>query len=192
MTIRSHENVFIKALHVIQRRLGEQGPLTTLLWMYGRGLPSITGVPILRFCKVTPSLYVGSQYRSNGKKVLTEHGIDAVVNLRIEYDDAAHGLAPEHYCYLPTIDDQAPTLEQLDEGVKFIKEVIGSGKKVYIHCGAGVGRAPTMAAAYLISTGISLADSLTLIRRARPFIYIMPPQMKQLEIYAANGMKRRT
>jgi protein-tyrosine phosphatase len=112
------------------------------------------------------------------------------MDLRVEFDDAAHGLAPDLYCYIPTVDDQAPTLEQLDEGVRFIKRVIDSGGTVYIHCGAGVGRAPTMAAAYLIATGMSLEGSLELIRKVRPFIYIMPPQMKQLEAFAANGIKR--
>lgn len=187
--MRNHESVFIKAFQILRRRLREQGLFTTMKWIYGRGLPSITGIPVLRFSKVTPSLYVGSQYRKPGKLLLAEKGIDAVVNLRIEFDDAAHGLAPELYCYLPAIDDQAPTLEQLDEGVRFIKSVIGSGKKVYIHCGAGVGRAPTMAAAYLLSTGMSLEDSLNLIRQARPFIYITPPQMKQLETYAARAIQ---
>ena len=185
----NNENVFIKAATVIKRRLGEQGLVTTLKWLYGRGLPAVTGIPVLRFSRVTPSLYVGSQYRLPGKQHLDRNGINAVLNLRVEFDDAAHGLAPELYCHLPTVDDQAPTLEQLEEGVKFIRHAIDAGKKVYIHCGAGVGRAPTMAAAYLISTGMSLEDSLNLIRKTRPFIYIMPPQMKQLQAFAANTIK---
>ena len=62
--------------------------------------------------------------------------------------------------------------------------MIDSGEKVYIHCGAGVGRAPTMAAAYLISTGIDLATAIASIQKVRPFIYIMPPQVEILEHWA--------
>jgi protein-tyrosine phosphatase len=106
--------------------------------------------------------------------------------MRHEADDAARGLAPRDYCYLPTIDDTAPTEEQLNTGVAFIHKVIANGGKVYIHCSAGVGRAPTMAAAYLIYTGYSLEEALLLIRKVRPFIYIMPPQMDRLRSYTLH------
>lgn len=169
-----------KAWKIAKRRIGEQGLWVTLLWLYGRGLPAITGVPLLQFSRVTDHLYVGPQYREKGLKLLEKEGIHAVVNLRIEKDDAALGLAPQKYCYLPTIDDEAPSMEHLHEGISFIAREIQAGGKVYIHCGAGVGRAPTMAAAYLISTGIPLDDALTMIKKVRPFVYIMPVQMKQL------------
>ena len=77
-------------------------------------------------------------------------GIAAVVNMRAEADDAAHGLALEHYLWLPTVDDAVPSLEELQRGVDFIATQIAAGRGVYIHCAAGVGRAPLMAAAYLL------------------------------------------
>jgi protein-tyrosine phosphatase len=106
--------------------------------------------------------------------------IDGDLNLRVEFDDATHGLALENYCHLPTIDDDAPTLEHLNQGVAFIKQVVGQGGKVYIHCAGGVGRAPTMAAAYFISQGLPLDEAIALIKKSRPFIKIMPVQMEQL------------
>lgn len=169
-----------KGWNILRRRIRDQGIRTSLLWLYARGVPLITGVPLLQFSQVTPSIFVGPQYRRNGLKYLEKQGIHAVVNLRIEKDDARLGLAPQDYCYLPTIDDQAPSMEQLLIGVDFIQKVIEGGGKVYIHCGAGVGRAPTMAAAYLISTGLSLFDALVMIKKVRPFIYITPPQMELL------------
>ena len=100
----------------------------------------MTGVPILKFSKVTKNLYVGAQYNEKGKRYLEERGINSDVNLRIEFDDAEHGLALDEYCYLPTIDDDAPTMAHLEEGVAFITRVIEEGGKVYIHCAGGVGR----------------------------------------------------
>lgn len=184
MSATKPQEKFAKAVDILQRRLDEQGFLVTMLWLYARGLPAITGIPILKYSKITDNLFVGPQYNANGKRHLQKHGINAVVNMRIEKDDAAYGLAPERYCYLPTIDDTAPSEAHLDEGVRFIRSVVSNGGKVYIHCGAGVGRAPTMAAAYLLTQGHSLDQALALIRKARPFIYIMPPQMERLRSYA--------
>ncbi len=174
-------NSFKKASRILLRRLREQGLQTTLVWLYARGIPLITGIPIMRYSEITPHLYIGPQYNQLGKRRLSKEGIQHDVNLRIEFDDAAHGLALEQYCYLPTIDDDAPTIEHLEQGVAFIEQAINNNQKVYIHCAGGIGRAPTMAVAYFISQGMSLNDAIALIKKTRPFIRIMPPQLAQLK-----------
>ena len=58
--------------------------------------------------------------------------------------------------------------------------------KVYIHCKAGVGRAPTLAAAYFIAAGMTTDAAVDLIKQARPFITITPPQMAALRVYEAR------
>ena len=175
-----------KVLTILWDRLRHQGLRTTLVWLYGRGVPKLTGVPLLRFSQITPQVLVGGQYRGRGKRKLEAHGVTGGVNLRAEFDDAARGLALAEYCYLPTADDHAPILEHLAEGAAFIARVTGNGGKVYIHCAGGVGRAPTMAAAYFITQGMTLDEALALIRRTRPFIRIMPPQMAQLKRFEAQ------
>lgn len=179
-----------KGARIIVRRLRTQGFRTTALWAYARGVPYITGVPLLRYSRVTPALYVGPQHRANGKRALAQAGIAYILNMRSEFDDAAHNLIPDtapadptpraSYCRLPTPDDEAPSMAHLAEGIAFIENAIGSGGKVYIHCSAGVGRAPTMAAAYLIRCGYAADEALDLIRKARPFISVTPPQMQRL------------
>lgn len=185
-------NTIRKGARIIVRRLRTQGFRTTALWAYARGVPYITGVPILRYSRVTPALYVGPQHRANGKRALTQAGIAYILNMRSEFDDDAHGLtldappdgspadARASYCHLPTPDDEAPSMAHLAQGIAFIESAIDGGGKVYIHCSAGVGRAPTMAAAYLIRRGYGADDALDLIRSARPFITITPPQMRRL------------
>lgn len=169
-----------KAYRILSRRIREQGLKTTLIWAYGRGIPKLTGIPLLRFSRITPQLFVGPQYGKRGKAHLEANDIHADVNLRIEFDDAEHGLALRDYCHLPTIDDDAISMAHLEEGVAFIQRMIDAGEKVYIHCAGGVGRAPTMASAYLISTGLPLNEAIALIKQARPFITIMPVQMQRL------------
>jgi predicted protein tyrosine phosphatase len=173
----------LKIPRIIIRRFQRQGVITTLVWFYGRGVPFLTGIPLLRYSKITNQLYVGPQHRKWGRHRLEREGISGDVNLRIEFDDAQHGLALDHYCHLPTIDDEAPSMAHIDQGVRFIKELIDRGEKVYIHCAGGIGRAPTMAAAYLVHEGMALDEALSLIRAARPFITIMPPQMTLLQEY---------
>jgi hypothetical protein len=174
-----------KGARILRQRLRDHGLKTTAIWVYGRGIAKLTGVPPLRFSRVTPNLYVGPQYSARGMAHLQKHGITAGVNLRVEYDDAAHGLAFAKYCHLPTVDDDAPTLEHLAQGAAFIRDEIESGGTVYIHCAGGIGRAPSMAAAYLISTGMTLDEALARIRKPRPFVLLTAKQLEQLRAYEA-------
>jgi len=176
---------FGKAWRILERRLREQGLWTTLQWAWGRGIPKVTGVPLFAYSRVTPQLYVGPQFNMHGRHALEREGITGVVNMRVEFDDAAHGLALERYCHLPTVDDDSPSPEHLQKGVDFIAGVVREGGKVYIHCKGGIGRAPTMAAAYLIGQGMNVEAAVALIKQARPFINLTPPQLEALQRYAA-------
>ncbi len=181
-----------KGMAVVWGRLRTQGVRTTLLWFLVRGTTFLTGVPTLRYTRITPQIYVGPQYRPRGMAKLMRNGIRAGLNLRVEFDDAAHGLAMQRYCHLPTIDDTPPSLDHLYQGIAFIEQAVKAGDKVYIHCAGGIGRAPTMAAAYFMSEGDNLAGALSRIRAVRPFIRIMPSQMEQLkELEGQLREKRR-
>jgi protein-tyrosine phosphatase len=173
-----------QALFNFAQRLKTQGWRAGFQWLYGHGLPRLTGIPVLRYCEITPQIYVGPQFRMLGKRKLAALGIQSSISLRSEFDDAAHNLAFQNYCYLPTEDGQAPTLAQLEQGVAFIEHVIHAGGKIYIHCRSGLGRAPTMAAAYFLRHGYTLSEALALIQTKRPFIRITPEQLRQLERFA--------
>ena len=175
-----------KGVRTVSDRLRTQGVRTTAIWAYGRGLPKLTGIPLLEYSRVTDTLYVGPQFRRNGKAALIRAGITHIINLRSEFDDAEHGLTIEsncadHYCHLPTVDDEPIAESHVARGIEFIDDAVDRDGKVYIHCSAGVGRAPTMAAAYLISKGYSAEDALDQIRRVRPFIRPTPEQVLALE-----------
>lgn len=167
-----------KNLGILWSRLYLQGVRPTALWAADHLVRVVTGAPIRRLSEIAPGLHVGGQYRRRGWARLWERGVTAVVNLRIEFDDNDTGIAPERYLYLPTVDDEPPTLEHLREGVSFITEEIERGGGVYVHCGAGVGRAPTMAVAYLVSTGLTPSEAWGKVRAVRPFIR---PKAGQIE-----------
>lgn len=179
-----------KGADILRHRLRTQGVRTTLLWFVVRGLTFVTGVPTIRYSRITPQVFVGPQYRRMGKRKLERHGVNAGINMRSEFDDAAHELEFPRYCHLPTVDDDPPGLEQLNVGAEFIDQVVKDGGKVYIHCAGGIGRAPTMAAAYLVSQGLGLDEAIARIRSARPFIRIMPSQMARLRQFEGT-LKRQ-
>ena len=182
MKVLRHFVIFMK---ILRRRLWQQGPLTTLRWLYGVGLPYLSGDLPLRFSRVTPNLYIGAQYGKRGRKRLVAEGINVSVNLRDEFDDADHDLHFMDYLYLPVVDNTAPSLDELEQGVEFIQQHIAEGNKVYIHCKSGVGRAPTLTAAYLIAEGSSVEDALARITTVRPFIRVLPDQLARLREFRA-------
>lgn len=169
---------------ILWERLTRQGVRATTLWAADHAVRIATGAPLRSVSQISPNLHIGGQFRRRGLQRLTSRGITAVVNMRIEFDDGQAGIAPSRYLYLPTEDDQAPTLEQLRVGAEFMKEEIAGGGSVYVHCGSGVGRAPTMAAAYLIACGATPEQAWTHIRGARPFIRPTPVQVEQIMRFA--------
>lgn len=180
-----------KGLAIFAWRLRHQGLRDTFTWFWTRCYLWIVGRPVWRYSCITPQLSIEGQVRAAGWRWLTRRGITADLNLRSEFDDAAHGIAPDAYLWLPVPDDHAPTLCQFNTGVTFMRQIIEQGGKVYVHCASGVGRAPTMAAAYLISTGMTVEDALRLIRRVRPFIKLTPPQLAALEEFAAQVQRHK-
>ena len=123
-----------KGIRTVSVRLRTQGARTTALWAYARGIPKVTGVPLLEYSRVTESLYVGPQHRANGSRTLLRAGITHIVNMRIEFDDASNGLTlgdePQFgYCYLPTTDDEAISPSHITQGIGFISKAIESGER---------------------------------------------------------------
>ncbi|MFP4396090.1 MAG: dual specificity protein phosphatase family protein, partial [Anaerolineales bacterium] len=174
--------------YIVYRRLIEQGVGPVRLWLRDKIARRMTGFSPREISEVEPGLYVGGQHTRGGLARMLAEGIGAVVNMREESDDAAREAAPEHYLWLPTTDDHAPTPEDLARGVGFITDHIAAKRGVYLHCASGVGRAPTMAAAYLVSKGMEVEAAWDAIRARRPFIRPTPLQIEAVAAYAAQRL----
>lgn len=73
------------------------------------------------------------------------------------------------YFHLNVEDYGAPTLEELDNVVRYIQLQIENGKPVMVHCAAGKGRTGTVLAAYLVKVEDLTADvAIKKIRTLRP------------------------
>lgn len=178
--------LLVKAASIAAYRIRHYGWRVTWMWLWTRLFMWTLGREVERYCRITPQLWVGGQMRARGWRWLRTRGVTADVNLRAEHDDRAYGVPEEMYLWLPTEDDHAPAPQHFDAGVRFIRHVIAQGGAVYVHCASGVGRAPTLAAAYLVSTGMSVEEALETIRRVRPFIKLTPEQRSALARFAAN------
>lgn len=164
----------------------KKSPWIAFVRLYDQAHRKTFGAPPLYLCRVTPQVYVGGQQYKRALATFRRRGITAVVNMREgHHDDARKGAAPTHYLHLPTADHNPPSLDDLQAGAAFIAKQVAAGGAVYIHCGVGVGRAPTMGAAYLVSTGYSVEDAIRAIRKVRPFIWINSAQRAQLDAFAA-------
>ena len=73
------------------------------------------------------------------------------------------------YLHVPTEDYSAPDMEQIDEAVEFIQNRIESNEPVMVHCAAGLGRAGTILACYLVKyEKISAKIAIQKVRKERP------------------------
>lgn len=146
------------------------------------------GVSRRKLSEITPHLHVGGQHNGKGYDRLLHRGITAIVNMREEeHSDEKKGIGGERHLHLPTIDHTPPSINDLKCGVAFISREIEQHKgRVYIHCRAGCGRAPSMAAAYLISTGMTRKEALRFIKKTRPFIDLNKFQLLRLDQFEAD------
>ncbi len=104
---------------------------------------------------------------------LKKLGITGVVNLCAEYRGASAALreAGIEELYLPVIDFTPPDLEQVRQGVEFIRKHADAGGKVYVHCKAGRGRSANIVLCYLMARdGLTPAAAMARILARRPHI----------------------
>jgi protein-tyrosine phosphatase len=134
----------------------------------------------LNISRLEPLLFIGGQFRSEQWPSLHALGVRAVLSLQAEREDAFVGPQPERTLRLLVPDFHPPTIEQLHQAVAFIEAAHADQLPVFIHCHAGIGRAPLTTAAFLIRRGLSVDEALTTIRQARPIIALNERQIEQL------------
>jgi len=113
----------------------------------------------------------GGIWNSSNMEKVKREGVTHIIDMQIEFDDT--DLAADQgieVLWNPTDDDfELKPAELFRRGVDFTLAALeGTDAKVFIHCAAGVHRAPMMALAVLGSMGWNLHDAMELIEGRRP------------------------
>jgi protein-tyrosine phosphatase len=120
---------------------------------------------------VTDRIAVGGGiWNDENMAELVEHGITHIIDMQIEFDDRPLAEPyPVKVLFNPTDDDFLPKPPQLFQaGVEFALAALDeSESRVYIHCAAGVHRAPMMTLAILRVLGWTLKEAKAVIQERR-------------------------
>lgn len=132
---------------------------------------------------ITDGIYIGTNVccQVHFDERLSKEGIEADISLEADRVDAPFGV--HFYLWLPVVDHTAPSPEQLQVGVQMLETLVKLGKKVYVHCKNGHGRAPTLVAAYLIGQGKSVEKVEQYLQTKRPAIHIQDAQKEALRLF---------
>lgn len=135
----------------------------------------------LEYNKIDKYIYIGTticcQYHFN--KILKKN-IIADIDLEKEKMDKPSGVTA--FLWLPTIDFTPPSQLQLFTGADFINILVKNKMKCYVHCNAGLGRAPTLVAAYyILHNELTPKQAIRKIKKKRARINPNIKQMAALE-----------
>lgn len=115
----------------------------------------------------------GGIWNAKNMAELARNGITHVIDMQIEFDDTP---LTEPYgveiLWNATDDDFLPKPPELfGRGVEFAQRALGDPEaKLYIHCAAGVHRAPMMTLAVLCAMGWEIESAMALIETRRPVV----------------------
>jgi protein-tyrosine phosphatase len=128
----------------------------------------------------------GGIWNAENMAAVARAGITHIIDMQIEFDDTplakAHGIA---VCWNPVDDDFEPKeAEVFERGVEFALTALEQREtKVFIHCAAGVHRAPMMTLAVLSVMGWTTEDAMDLIEGRRPVADFAEVYVRSVEDY---------
>ena len=148
---------------------------------------------------VTDRLAVGGGIWTDDKMLeVVDAGVTHIIDMQIEWDDRP--LARPYrvnVLWNPTDDDFRPKQpELLQRGVDFALEALDDADtRIFIHCAAGVHRAPMMALAVLRALGYGRQDAMDMIQSKRQVVDFADVYVQSVEdfmqTYQAAGQRRR-
>ena len=138
---------------------------------------------------VRPGIFLGGMEGAMNVRDLQQRGITHVL-CAASYDKNPKCYHPGVFQYLILGAADLPDQNMAQFFTKsnaFISGARHQGGSVYVHCYAGVSRAPTLVLAYLMKEhGLSLGEAMSVCMQARPQVRPNIGFMRQLDAYAAT------
>ncbi|HVO79966.1 MAG TPA: dual specificity protein phosphatase [Terriglobales bacterium] len=126
----------------------------------------------------------GGIWTADNMAAVARAGVTHIIDMQIEFDDtrlaSPHGIK---VLWNPIDDDfQAKPPAVFQRGVEFALAALEEDStKLFVHCAAGVHRAPMMALAILCSLGWRLPDAIDLIELRRPVVDFADVYVRSVE-----------
>jgi protein-tyrosine phosphatase len=139
------------------------------------------------FQEIVPKLYLGCRLSAWDAIMVSKFQIKFVLDVTSEFREVGFlRNVPEYRC-IPLLDRSAPTTQQLEAGVAFIRQNIAEGP-VYVHCALGHGRSATFVVAYLVASGIckTLEEALVLVQNKRRGVHLNNAQTKVVREFTSK------
>jgi Dual specificity phosphatase, catalytic domain len=135
----------------------------------------------LTYAQILPRLFIGSHPRTvdDIERLRRETGLTAVLNIHTDDDMRAVNLdwppLEAYYQTCPVVLRRAPMIEEqlelrakLCNCIQTLSQLLAEGHTVYLHCTAGIGRAPTVAIGYLHTClGWELGEAIDHVKQLR-------------------------
>jgi len=86
--------------------------------------------------------------------------------------------------YFPILNHNNCSIQDMNDLTAWMADNLDKGANIMVHCVGGLGRSGLVAAAYLISTGVSATDAMKIVRTTRSPNAIEPKQEVFLKTYA--------
>lgn len=134
---------------------------------------------------ITDRIAVGGGIWNDAKMMdVVRAGVTHIIDMQIEFDDTP--LAEPYgvrVLWNPVDDDFQPKPpEVFQRGVEFASEALDDpDSRVFIHCAAGVHRAPMMALALLRAMGWTLEEAMATIQGRRPVVDFAQVYVRSVE-----------
>lgn len=126
----------------------------------------------------------GGIWHADNMAEVARAGVTHIIDMQIEFDDTrlADPLGIEVLWNAIDDDFQPKPAQVFQRGVDFALQALDEpGTKLFIHCAAGVHRAPMMALAVLCSLGWKLKDAMNLIEARRPVVDFADVYVRSVE-----------
>lgn len=137
-------------------------------------------IPVFEYSYITDNIFIGTNQccQTHFDERLKQENITADISLEEDRLDAPFGV--DFYVWIPVKNHASPAPDRLKFGVSVLEELVSLGKRVYVHCKNGHGRAPTLVAAYLVSSGKTPEEAESFVKSKRPSIHLEETQRQAL------------
>jgi len=134
----------------------------------------------------------GGIWTSRNMEDLAQAGVTHVINMQLEFDDrplaGAYGV---QVLWNPIDDDFLPKPPEIfRRGVDFALQALEDPRtKLYVHCAAGVHRAPMMTLAILCALEYEIETAMDLVQTKRPVVDFADVYVDSVRLFLASGLQ---